>query len=599
MTKSRYDRSRVGESVGHTFSAPAAPLGGGGVRGVARAAVRRLASSHAAVPLAIYSGLAVWFFHQSVAHLGSVCACSATPDPTQWLWGFVWIPYALTHGLNPLITHAIWTPGGLDLAAVADAPITALPGSPITWLFGPIVAYNVLAIAAPVCGAFSAYRLCLYLTRRSWASIVGGYIYGFSTYELAHAYGHVHLQFVFFPPLLVLVVLKFLDGRLSRRRFVVLLTLLVVVQLLLETEILFTTTLFGAAALMIGWVVGTAEQRQRIIRVLAPIVASYGLAAVICSYYIYLAFRVAPYAKGVGVSYPTDLVSYVVPTQLFWLFGNRLRSISSQFFTHGSSEENAYLGLPLITITLLYLIGHWRERTAKTIAVVMASAFVFSLGDTLYVDGHATLAMPFSLIQNLPLFELVVPARLGLFVTMGAAITAAVWLAGASGRGRFLRWGLAVLALAFLFPNINFAPREARWDDPTFFSTDIYKRYLRQGEIVMPIPFASAIGGTSLLWQAQTDMYFRLASGDWGPPPPSYYRLPIVKEMLAKRPVSPQAPQQLRAFLVQHDVSTVIVDPTQPGPWPRILVQAGWEAKVTVGGVTLYRNGSSTSYSSA
>jgi hypothetical protein len=59
--------SAWGSRWGQTFSAQAAPLGGGGVRGVARAAVRCLASSHAAVPLAIYSGLAVWFFHQSVA----------------------------------------------------------------------------------------------------------------------------------------------------------------------------------------------------------------------------------------------------------------------------------------------------------------------------------------------------------------------------------------------------------------------------------------------------------------------------------------------------------------------------------------------------
>jgi len=37
------------------------------------------------------------------------------PDPVQAMWGIGWVPFAATHGLNPLVSTAMNTPAGLNL----------------------------------------------------------------------------------------------------------------------------------------------------------------------------------------------------------------------------------------------------------------------------------------------------------------------------------------------------------------------------------------------------------------------------------------------------------------------------------------------------
>jgi hypothetical protein len=44
-------------------------------------------------------------------------------------------------------------------------------------------------ILAPPSPLWTAYLLCRHVTRSSWASLAGGYLFGFSSYELGHCSG--------------------------------------------------------------------------------------------------------------------------------------------------------------------------------------------------------------------------------------------------------------------------------------------------------------------------------------------------------------------------------------------------------------------------
>ncbi len=100
----------------------------------------------------------------------------------------------------------------------ASAPGLALAFSPLTVLVGPIVSYNVAGILLPALSAWTGYLLCRYLTRSTWASLVGGYLFGFSTANLRQiSPGNVNLSAVFLFPLVALVVLKYLRRELSGR----------------------------------------------------------------------------------------------------------------------------------------------------------------------------------------------------------------------------------------------------------------------------------------------------------------------------------------------------------------------------------------------
>jgi hypothetical protein len=89
-------------------------------------------------------------------------------DPTLFIWSIAWWPYALSHRLNPIVTHAIYAPVGTNLAWLTTVPLASVLVWPITAACGPIVSYNLLALLAPASAAWAAYILCRYLTKSVW-----------------------------------------------------------------------------------------------------------------------------------------------------------------------------------------------------------------------------------------------------------------------------------------------------------------------------------------------------------------------------------------------------------------------------------------------
>jgi hypothetical protein len=230
------------------------------------------------------------------------CACPGEGDPASYMWALVWWPHALIHGLNPFVSHVVWTPEGGNVAAAALVPAAGLLLSPVTAAFGPIVAYNVLTLLGPVLSAWMAFRLCRYVTGRWGPSLLGGYIFGFSSYVLAHTLGHPNLILVFLVPAAVHLVLLWLDERVSTRRFGVLMTGLITLQVLLSTEVLVSMVAFGAVALALTYLLAP-ERRRRIRELVPPVLGAGAVSAVLVSPYLYYAL------KGLG-SNPS--VNYVV-----------------------------------------------------------------------------------------------------------------------------------------------------------------------------------------------------------------------------------------------------------------------------------------------
>ena len=536
----------------------------------------------------LYLAVALFLEHRALEHLNSVCACTSGPDPTEYMWGFVWFPHAILHGLNPFVTHLLWAGSpGFDLAQGTFTPAEALVAWPLTATAGPLVAFNVLAILAPVLSAWVAYRLCLYLTGRPAASVVGGYLFGFSTYELGQLLGHLQLSVTFVIPAAVLLTVKRLDARLSRRSYALGMAALLLFQLFTSTEVLLSLTLFGLATLGIGWVVGTSAQRRNIVAALPPLLAAYAVMAIVGGLYLYYALRGHPLANG---PISADLLSFVAPTWLTGLGSHAFFGTTSHF-PGNLVEQGTYLGLPLIVIMGAY---GWetRSRSATRVLIAMFGLIaIAALGEHLYVAGHRGIGLPWSLVSSLPLVRLLTTVRFGVYLALLTAVAAALWLAQTTRRPA-VRWLLAGLSVGFLLPNFgadlpgtNAPLFTTRYPTPRLFATDEYRRYLRPGEIVLPLPYGAY--GYSLLWQARTNLYFRLASGRF-PQPPSTYPRAITLELMGKSPMTADAPALLRAFMTRLRVAAVIADPRAAGPWLGVLARLGLRP-ITVGGILLYR----------
>ena len=140
--------------------------------------------------LAVYGLLAFCFWGIGPLVEGGSQYVGVFDDPQIPIWSFAWWLHAIEHGSNPLYTHEIWAPSGVDLAWVNTVPPVAVLFAPLTWLLGPVPSYDIAAVLLPAVAAWSAYLLCRHLTGgRFWPSLVGGYLFGFSSYVLGHVLG--------------------------------------------------------------------------------------------------------------------------------------------------------------------------------------------------------------------------------------------------------------------------------------------------------------------------------------------------------------------------------------------------------------------------
>ena len=130
------------------------------------------------------------------------------------LWFLRWLPHALAEGQNPLFTHAINYPDGVNLMWNTAMPLLAFLLSPLTLTLGLILTYNILVTSLVGLTGCCAYLMVRRYVASRAAAFAGGLLYGFSPYVVAHAHEHASLVGAFVPPLMFLL----LDDILVRQR---------------------------------------------------------------------------------------------------------------------------------------------------------------------------------------------------------------------------------------------------------------------------------------------------------------------------------------------------------------------------------------------
>src|SRR5579872_385392 len=112
-------------------------------------------------------------------------------DSEQSMWFLRWLPWAVTHGHNPLLTDHIGHPTGANLMWNSSQPLTALAAWPLTATGGPVLAYNAMLTLSLALSGWCAYLAIRRLVPGRAGALAGGLLYGFSPYMAAHATGHL------------------------------------------------------------------------------------------------------------------------------------------------------------------------------------------------------------------------------------------------------------------------------------------------------------------------------------------------------------------------------------------------------------------------
>jgi hypothetical protein len=548
-------------------------------RRAADAGLRRtLAARPARWALPAYIGLSILYWGRLVITDPSANIIAINDYvPSSFMWLFTWWPHALLHGHNPFLTHMIAAPDGYNLSWATSVPALSYAFSPITLAFGPKVAWNVVALLAPALSAWTAFLLCHRITRAFWASFLGGYLFGFSSYMVVHLQGLPQLTFVALLPLAVLLVVRHVEGSLSDRRFVVAMAFVLAGQFCISTEVFVTMALIGGVAL-VGAFLALRERRPEILRAAALIaLACVGMALLLSPMLFFALFREHTSPEYALFGGRADLLSLVVPNADF-------QALSLGFHRWAGGYE--YLGVPLVLLIGLFAWEFRRSRAAWVALFALAIAWIASLGSELFVGGSATgIPLPWGLIDGLPLLRYAQPVRLAVFVFLAIAVLAAMWLAG---RGGVARWAVAVLAALALLPNVV---GSTIWKidvtDPAFFSSGAYKRYLTGADRVLVIPVA----GENMRWQADAGFPFALVGGGFASYPEGYNRQPIWPELVFSQAVVAHA-DSLYRFVRDRGVTAIVVESSFPGPWRQFFGTLGARPR-EVGGVLFYRLGPS------
>jgi hypothetical protein len=427
-------------------------------------------------------------------------------DPEQTIWFVRWVPYAIAHGVDPLITHQLNAPDGVNLMWNTSIVPWSLIATPITLLAGPILAYNLLVLGAIVASALAARLVVARYVEGSLAQLVGGAVYGFSPYVISHASLHLDLALAWLPPLVLLVFDDLLVRRAhSARRLGIVLGLLGLLQLLTTEEILATTAISGVIVLAL-----LAVQRRSQIRAVLPRLATaFEFAALTLG--ILGAWPLSVQFMGPGRiteglidlrDFSTDLLNPLVPTRFQFFAPPEATRISSDFsvLTH---EADAYLGLPLIVVLLVIAFLGRRDVRVRTAAVGGLAILVLSMGGHLVVGGESTdIPMPWILASGLPLLENVVASRFVVFTWLAVAILVAFGIERAR-RGPFRRVAprLVVLGVALLV--VLPAPLRSTTNDvPAFFSRWDQEGMRPDATILFAPFFRNGAGADPMLWAA-------------------------------------------------------------------------------------------------
>ena len=544
---------------------------------------------------ALYAVASVAFHHRVLADLGHRATGWVSADSGLFTWWLRWLPFAVEQGQDPLLTGWIGAPAGVNAMWNTSVPVLGALLAPVTLAAGPTAAFNVGMMLGPVASGLACY-LALGPWARSWtARTLGGALYGFGPFVVAHAaVGHLNLVWAVLPPILLWAVRAILVEQRHPWRDGALLGLAIAVQMGLYTQ---TVALGAVVVAVVGVAMAVRRPGQVLERLPAigrSLVAALAVVGAMCAYPLWL-LLVGPSRPLGQIRVPetasADLAALVAPPPLLALplgwedLGARLSAVLP-------SEASSYLGIPLLVVCVATVLLV-RSPPVRLVAVAGVVAFVISLGPRLRVAGTDTaVPLPGAWLHAVPLIGQAEPVRYGVFVALAVAVLVAVAFDRALRARARVRVPVVVVLLAAAATWIPADVQETTdATSPSFFADGAPG--LSTADVVVVVPRATVawIGGARpMLWQAEADMAYRQVGGYFIGSAPG--RPVLLEAETSAFDALGGDPATARRDLDELGVSVVLV---VPQPDVDVPAAVGWAREVTGvpgevrGGVWVFR----------
>jgi hypothetical protein len=283
--------------------------------------------------------------------------------------------------------------------------------------------------------------------------------------------------------------------------------------------------------------------------------------------------------------YVSDLLAFFLPSSLIHFTGN-------------VTENDAYVGVPLLALFAAGLALGWRVPRIRWMGLTALVVAVLSLGPHLHVDGNITpVWLPWALVARLPLMESALPARLMDIGFLGIGVVVAHACARALTAPR--TWQVATGALLFaglvaVAPPAPYASVAAT--APAFFGPGGDVERIPPGSVVLITPFSSKQSTDAMYWQALAGYRFRMPEGDAFTPGPYLGPHPSFLESTLDRldaggpvTVTPDVRAMALADIKSFGITTIAAGPSPGQPAiVEFLTEVEGRGPVDDGGVKVW-----------
>jgi hypothetical protein len=458
--------------------------------------------------------LAVWVTSGMWRNPGTRMITVNSSDQALFEWLLAFGGHTLVHGQNPLFTHLINVPDGVNLAVNTSITAYAWVFAPLTYLVGPPATFLVILTLNLAATAVAWYwLLSRHLGVGRPAAALGALFIAYCPAMVSHANAHLNWTAGWLVPLLIWAVFRLRRPGTAIRGGIVL-GLLVAVAFSIAAEGLFFTALALALFLAV-WALHPAR-RAEVRAGLPGLLGGLGVAALVAgallAYPLWLHFAGPQRFHGTGFDphvHSEDIAAY----------GSYPRRSLAGWAGLGTSlapnptEENSFFGIPLLLLAAACFALLWSRadrafRATLTALGVTAVVFaVLSWGPQVKWNGRRfDQTLPFGVLDNLPVVNAALPSRLALVVApvIGLLLAYAVdTLRTRPPRHRPARpaWTLAfVAALLPLLPTPLLT--SVREPVPAFITAGTWQRYVSPGGVLTPLPLTVDVYPDGQRWQA-------------------------------------------------------------------------------------------------
>jgi len=442
-------------------------------------------------------------------------------DQFYFEWQLRAVEHAILHLQNPLFTHAMNAPDGMNLAANPQIIGPAAVLTPITALFGAPVAFALLTTFNLAATAITwRWFLRRHVVRTETAAFVGGLFLGFSPSMISHSMAHPNLSGQWVVPLILAGVLRLRDPE-GRTRNGIVLGLLITWQVFVGEELLLLTAM-GVTLFLVAYVL--MQPRQAWAE--APtFLKSAGVAiltaGVVLAYPLSFQFFGPMSFKGIPFDiayYSADLKSYAVyPNLELWGDPAKLDPLAP-----GGTEQAALVGWALLLVVALLTVWLIRNAAVRALLIAALALVVLSVGPTPVFDHGAITWWPvgpkgvWTHLQHLPLFSSALPVRSALAVSWIIGILLALGLDKAVQHPRQVVRGVVfggvTAALIPLIPRVfDTWPRAPI---PAYFTSNAWKECVTPGHnTIVGVPLSDGGDRTNETWSTAADTAFAIPQG--------------------------------------------------------------------------------------